>query len=69
MYRTRALDRVLLAGHYVIPQYYIASERLAVWDFFERPKITPKYSSGFDTWWVNPQKLQRIRAIQNKGQR
>lgn len=69
VYRTRALDRVLLAGHYVIPQYYIASERLAIWDFFERPKITPKYSSGFDTWWVNPQKLQRIRAIQNKGQR
>jgi microcin C transport system substrate-binding protein len=69
IFRTRALDRVLLAGHYVIPQYYIAKDRIAAWNFFERPKVTPKYSPGTDTWWVNPQKLQQIRAIQNKGQR
>jgi microcin C transport system substrate-binding protein len=68
IYRTRALDRVLLAGHYVIPQYHIGSDRLAFWDFFERPKTKPKYSTGFDTWWVNPQKQARIRALQAKGQ-
>lgn len=69
VFRTRALDRVLLAGHYVIPQYYTAKDRIAAWNFFERPKITPKYSAGTDTWWVNRQKQQQIRAIQNKGQR
>lgn len=68
VYRTRALDRVLLAGHYMIPQYYIGSDRIAVWDFFERPEIAPKYSIGLDTWWVNPQKQASIRARQNGTQ-
>lgn len=64
VYRTRALDRVLLAGYYVIPQYYIGSDRVAVWDFFERPKIAPKYSIGLDTWWINPKKQTAIRVRQ-----
>lgn len=64
VYSVRALDRVLLAGFYVIPQYYLGSDRVAVWDFFERPKVAPKYSIGFDTWWVNPDKLARIRSSQ-----
>jgi microcin C transport system substrate-binding protein len=67
VYRTRALDRVLLTGYYVIPQYYIGSDRVAVWDFFERPKISPKYSIGLDTWWINPKKQADIRMSQNKG--
>lgn len=69
VWRTRALDRVLRAGHYVIPQYHIGSDRLAYWDFFDRPKLKPKYSTGFDTWWINPQRQARIRAFQNKSQK
>ncbi|HET8729987.1 MAG TPA: extracellular solute-binding protein [Moraxellaceae bacterium] len=68
VFRTRALDRVLLAGYYVIPQYHISADRVAYWDFFERPAVKPKYASGLDTWWVNPQKQARIRALQAKGQ-
>ncbi len=66
VYRTRALDRVLLSGHYVIPQYYLGADRVAVWDFFERPKISPRYAIGFDTWWVNPQKQAEIRRRQSQ---
>jgi len=69
VYRTRALDRVLLAGYYVIPQYYLGSDRVAVWDFFERPQVTPKYSIGLDTWWINPKKQADIRARQNQKQK
>ncbi|MDF2445595.1 MAG: hypothetical protein K0S46_831 [Moraxellaceae bacterium] len=65
--RTRALDRVLLAGFYVIPQYHLSSDRIAYWDFFERPRLKPKYGTGFDTWWINPQRQAQIRALQNKG--
>jgi microcin C transport system substrate-binding protein len=50
--RTRALDRVLLWGHYVIPQWHIAAYRVVYWDKFERPAVSPKYSLGFDTWWL-----------------
>jgi microcin C transport system substrate-binding protein len=51
--RTRALDRVLLWGHYVIPHWHIQSFRVAYWDKFGRPAITPKYNLGFDTWWID----------------
>jgi len=57
---TRALDRVLLWGHYVIPQWHIAVYRVAYWNKFSRPKIVPRYSLGFDTWWVDPAKNAKL---------
>ena len=53
IHRTRALDRVLLWGHYVIPHWHIRSFRVAYWDKFGIPKVTPKYNLGFDNWWVD----------------
>ncbi|RZU37092.1 microcin C transport system substrate-binding protein [Fluviicoccus keumensis] len=63
---TRALDRVLLWNHLVIPQYHNRSYRLAYWDFLEQPAIKPKYSPGIDFWWANAAKQARIRAAQGK---
>ncbi|GGK69132.1 extracellular solute-binding protein [Amphritea balenae] len=57
--RTRALDRVLQWNHYVIPQYHINSYRVAYWNKFAFPQIRPKYSLGFDTWWVKPESLKQ----------
>ena len=54
--RTRALDRVLLSGHYVIPHWHIRSFRVAFWDMFGRPAEFPKYGFAFDAWWVDQQK-------------
>ena len=51
---TRALDRVLLSGYYVVPHWHIRSFRVAYWNKFARPAITPKYSLGFDSWWIDP---------------
>lgn len=53
---TRALDRVLLHGHYVIPQYHGAFYRVAYWNKFDRPATKPEFALGFDTWWVDPAK-------------
>lgn len=64
---TRALDRVLLAHWYVIPQYHINKYRVAYWDFFRRPAVSPKYSLGVDTWWVDQARLQTIRKRQSGG--
>lgn len=50
---TKALDRVLLTEHIVIPQWYLAASRLAYWDKFSRPKIAPSYDLGLSTWWIN----------------
>jgi len=49
---TRALDRVLTHNYYVISNWYIPSYRLAYWNKFEQPKITPKYGLGIFTWWI-----------------
>lgn len=50
--RTRALDRVLLWGHYVIPHWHVAAFRVAYWTRLQRPAVTPPYDLGFDAWWV-----------------
>ena len=49
---TRALDRVLLWGYYVIPGSHSRSHRLAYWNTFSRPPKPPRNGTGFpDTWW------------------
>src|SRR5216684_826420 len=50
---TRALDRVLLWNHYVVPQFTIDEIRTARWDRFGRPDPLPKYgAAAFPTvWW------------------
>lgn len=52
IYRTRALDRVLLWGHYVIPQYHNRTYRFAYWNKFEKPRQRPRFGLGLDTWWA-----------------
>ena len=57
---TKALDRVLLWNHYIIPQWHISSYRTLYWDIFDKPKIKPKYSLGTNTWWVDSLKASTI---------
>ena len=58
--RTRALDRVLLWGFYVIPHWHIQSFRVASWDKFGRPAVTPKYNLPLDAWWIDPAKAEAL---------
>lgn len=64
---TRALDRVLMWGWYVVPHWYSGTVKLGYWDRFGRPAQKPAYDVGLtDTWWVDPTKdkalnLQRQR--------
>ncbi|MGH7356389.1 MAG: extracellular solute-binding protein [Candidatus Rokuibacteriota bacterium] len=64
--RTRALDRLLLWGYYCIPNWHIRAYRVAYWDKFGRPAVSPKYSLGFDTWWVDAKKDAAL--TQRKGE-
>ncbi|MFH1136864.1 MAG: extracellular solute-binding protein [Pseudomonadota bacterium] len=58
--RTRALDRVLLWGFYVIPHWHLNYYRAAYWDIFSHPAVTPKYDAGFFSWWVDPVKWAKV---------
>ncbi len=61
--RTRALDRVLLWNHYVIPQWHITYFRVAYWDKFSRPAVQAKYDLEFDAWWVDPVKEAKLAQV------
>lgn len=50
---TRALDRVLLWNHYVIPQWHVRIDRVAYWNRFGIPKH-PKYGVDTTSWWIDP---------------
>ena len=59
----RALDRVLLSGHYMIPQWYKGAHHLVYWNKFGRPEVKPRYARGVvDTWWVDREKDDALRA-------
>jgi microcin C transport system substrate-binding protein len=49
----KALDRVLLWNHYVVPQWNVSKVRTARWDRFSHPEPVPKYGlAAFPTlWW------------------
>ena len=65
--RTRALDRVLLWNHYVIPHFHLQASRLVFWNIFGRPKNVAKYSSGFpNTWWLDAAREKEVRAWKDK---
>ena len=51
----RALDRVLLHGDYLMPNWYIDTHRIAYLNEFSYPDLLPKYYSAdnwvLKTWW------------------
>ena len=52
--RTRALDRVLLWNHYVIPQWHFPAYRVIYWNKFDYPKDAKTHYFTTDNWWVKP---------------
>ncbi len=56
----RALDRVVRAGRYWIPQWYKGTHWVAYWDMYDRPPAKPRYARGvLETWWYNPDKAAK----------
>lgn len=57
----RAMDRILRAHHYAIPNWTLASHRVAHWDAFGRPKTKPNYAyTPETTWWYDDVKASAI---------
>jgi microcin C transport system substrate-binding protein len=57
----RALDRILLWNHYVVPQWYYDKARTARWDRFGHPDPMAKFGmAAFPTvWWWDVQKAAK----------
>lgn len=52
--RTRALDRALMWGYYMIPMHYLGRDLVAHTTDMQRPETTPVYGIVTDTWWFQP---------------
>ena len=61
---SRALDRVLLYGEYLVPNWYINVHRVAYWNKFGIPETQPLYydpiSWMLKAWWVNDSGKQSV---------
>ena len=47
----RALDRVLLSGHYVVPLFHLPKQWIGYWTRLRQPKKTSLFGYQLDTWW------------------
>ena len=63
---TKALDRVLLHNHFVVPQWTYSKVRTARWDRFGHPENMPRYGgAAFPTvWWWDAQRAAKAGSRQ-----
>ena len=60
---TKALDRVLRAERFWVPQWFKDKHTLAYYDVFEHPETLPPYALGeLDFWWYNEEKAAALKA-------
>jgi peptide/nickel transport system substrate-binding protein len=52
----RALDRVILAGDYMIPLFHVKGQWIAHWRHLRYPERTGLAGADFDTWWMERDK-------------
>ena len=64
IYRTRALDRVLQWGHYVVPNWHSDRFRVIYWNKLSHPQKTPPYGLALDSWWIDPAKAAALQGKQ-----
>lgn len=57
----RALDRVLRAGFYIVPHWFLPAHRVGMWDVYDRPATPALYDRQLEaTWWVEPAKAAKL---------
>ncbi|MGO1966540.1 MAG: extracellular solute-binding protein [Moraxellaceae bacterium] len=59
---TKVLDRLLRAGHYMVPMYGKSSTNVAYWDQYRHNDTLPSNSVGIDYWWVDKAAENRVNS-------
>ncbi len=59
---SRALDRVLLWNHYLVPQFYSPEIRTARWNRYGLPDDMPDYGFSTTIWWWDEDKAETVRT-------
>jgi microcin C transport system substrate-binding protein len=59
----RALDRVLRAKRFWVPQWFKDVHTVAYFDMYAYPEPLPPFRSGeLDFWWYDAEKAEALRA-------
>jgi ABC-type oligopeptide transport system substrate-binding subunit len=62
------MERVLLWGHYAVPQFRLYKDWVASWDKFARPEVNPLVGYNSSLWWVDPKKDAALRERRGRAQ-
>lgn len=65
---TRALDRVLLWEHFMVPNWHLASDRILWWNKFDRPDVTLRNGVDISRWWIDAEKADRLKRARESGE-
>jgi microcin C transport system substrate-binding protein len=58
----RAMDRVLMWNHYVVPMWFKATDWIAYWSRVRHPENMPGYSPGYpDIWWFDAEAAAKLK--------
>lgn len=64
----KALDRVLQWGHWLVPNFHATYDRIAYWNKFGHPDVTPMQGNQFTAWWVDPKKDELLKSKLSSAQ-
>ena len=64
---TRAIDRLLLRGWYLVPNWYDSAFKVAAWNRFGRTNIPMRDGFVLDSWWVDPALAAKTDAARRSG--
>ena len=57
---THVLDRLLRAGHYLVPLYGKSGTNVAYWDEYRHTETLPTNAVGIDYWWADKEAEARV---------
>ena len=57
---TQILDRLLRAGHYVVPLYGKSATNVAYWNQYRHTEKLPSNAIGIDYWWTDKEAEARV---------
>ncbi len=63
----RAIDRILLRGWYLVPNWHDSAFKVATWNRFGRPGIPIRDGFVLDSWWVDPALAAATDAARRAG--
>lgn len=59
---TKVLDRLLQAGHYMVPMYYNSQQNLAYRKEYQHANL-PDYALGLEYWWYDDNAKKAIHSV------